>query len=287
MHGVGFEPTKALPNGLKPFCVNRLHIRTDSYINSCNIFILGCWDRTSDIAISYKTTTVANSTTELNRDNIFIFFYFIFYLGSLGLDKVGLQVSLEVKISELITSRELEKSAELGIGVDLATIGLVLKVVGADVAVDLTADIGSGHLSTSGLAEEGGELRADHGGANKARGLAVARALVLAVGNLLGGLVGLDDGLLESLELSLEGGNIGVDLRDLGTVAVKKLQKIVSDNLLNWGSGLLSRSGNLLDRSGGGLLDGGGLGNSLLCGGGGGLLGLSHLNGGRDSGNRS
>ena len=91
-------------------------------------------------------------------------------------------VALEVEVGKLIGLLKLEKLGELGIRVDLATVLLILKIVGADVLVDLTGHLSAGHLSTSVLAEEGSELTTDKGGLDKTTRAAVASlALALAV----------------------------------------------------------------------------------------------------------
>jgi len=54
---------------------------------------------------------------------------------------VVLHVSLEVEIGELVLLVQLEELSQLGIGVDLATVGRILQLVGADVGIDL-----AGHL---------------------------------------------------------------------------------------------------------------------------------------------
>ena len=106
-------------------------------------------------------------------------------LGScrgLHLDEVVLHVSLEIEVGEFVVGLGLEEGRELGIGDDLATIGLVLEIVGADVTVDLAAHVGACHLTTSGLAKEGGQLVADEGGLDEARGLVVSGSLALLGG---------------------------------------------------------------------------------------------------------
>lgn len=71
---------------------------------------------------------------------------------SLSLDEVVLHVALQVEEGEFVSGGDLQESRELGIGVNDSAVGLVLQVVGADVGVDLLADIGSRHLSARSLA---------------------------------------------------------------------------------------------------------------------------------------
>ena len=207
---------------------------------------------------------------------------------SLHLHEVVLHVTLEVEVGETIAGGETEKSAQLGVGIDLATVLLVLQLVGADVVVDLLAHLGSGQLRTRGLAQKLGKFIADKSGANKARRLAVAGALVLAVRHLLGGLVGLQDRLLEDLELGLEGSEEGSALVDLVTERSKEFDQIVGNDLL--GNSTIHRGGGR--RNGrNGSHDLSGLGSSNLLGGSRrrGLLdrGLLRRSGGGCGGNRS
>ena len=68
-------------------------------------------------------------------------------------------VLLKIKVGKLIITLELEKLRQLVIGVDLATIALVLKVVGANVRVDLAGHLGARHLGANRLAKEGRQAR--------------------------------------------------------------------------------------------------------------------------------
>ena len=153
----------------------------------------------------------------------FICWYFISNLRlsdngrSLSLDEVVLHVALQVEESELIATGNLQKGRELGIGVDDSAIGLVLQVVGADVSVDFLADIGSRHLGAGGLAQEVGKLVTDEGGLDEAGGLAVAgRALGRLSLGLLSELLLAGNTLAESLEISLQSGQDGTNLLNLG-----------------------------------------------------------------------
>jgi len=137
--------------------------------------------------------------------------------GNLGLHKVVLHETLEVEIGELLVLRlDLEKGTELSIGLDDTTVDLILKRVGADISVDLLADVGAGHLGANGLAEELGKLVADASRLDKARRLAVSRALALLRRALLGGLHLAIHCLLERLVVALEGGEDAEKLLELG-----------------------------------------------------------------------
>jgi len=129
---------------------------------------------------------------------------------------VVLHEALEVEVCQLIRRLGLEESGQLGIGDDDATVGLVLKLIGADVVVDLLANSRARHLRSSGLSEEDGELITDQGGLDETRRGAVSRALGLLSGGLLGGLELAVDNLLQCLEVSLDGGEDAVELLELG-----------------------------------------------------------------------
>ena len=149
-----------------------------------------------------------------------------------GLHEVVLHVALEVEVREAVLTLELEERRELGVRVDLATVLLVLQLVVADVVVDLLAHVGSRHLRARRLAEESRQLVADQGRAHKARRLAVARATVLAVGHLLGRLVGLQDRLPQGLELGLEAREERVALVDLVAERRQQLNEVLAGHLV-------------------------------------------------------
>jgi hypothetical protein len=91
----------------------------------------------------------------------------------LSLDEVVLHETLEVEVGKLIILANLEELGELGIRVNLAAIGLVLKVVRLDVGIELLAHVSASHLGTNCLAKEGSELITDAGGLYETRRLAV------------------------------------------------------------------------------------------------------------------
>jgi len=185
---------------------------------------------------------------------------------------VVLHKALEVEVGKLLIGLDVEKGRELGIGVDLSAVGLVLELMGADVVVDLLAHSGAGHLGTVGLAKEGGELGTDLGGLDKARGLAVASTLGALAGGLLGGLELARDHLLESLEITLDSSKDAVKLLELSTELVHLLvHRGIVGNRRGISSGGGSHGGGLNCRSRGSSL----LGGLLLLGGG--LLGGGSL----------
>jgi len=91
----------------------------------------------------------------------------------LSLDEVVLHEALEVEVGELILLAKLEELGKLGIRVNLAAIGSVLKLVGLDVGVELLAHVSASHLSAYGLAKEGSKLITDASGLDETRRLAV------------------------------------------------------------------------------------------------------------------
>jgi hypothetical protein len=123
-----------------------------------------------------------------------------------SLSEVGLHVSLKVEEGELIVLLDLKKLSKLGIGVDNATIVLVLKAMLYNVSINLLTNIGSGELSSRLLSEESSELVANASRLYEARGLAVAIALALLSRSLLCNLHLARYSLLESLEITLYSG---------------------------------------------------------------------------------
>uniref|UniRef100_A0A6C0H1H6 Uncharacterized protein n=1 Tax=viral metagenome TaxID=1070528 RepID=A0A6C0H1H6_9ZZZZ len=132
-----------------------------------------------------------------------------------------LHVLLEVEIGKAIVLTNLKELGKLGVGVDDATIGLILKVVGIDVGVNLLADIRASHLGSNGLAKELSKLIADASGLDKAGGLAVATGLALLRRGLLGVLHLTANLLIEVLELVLESRGHGEKLLDASTKLVE------------------------------------------------------------------
>jgi hypothetical protein len=130
---------------------------------------------------------------------------------------VVLHVALEIEVGKLVTLVNLEESGELSIRVDLASIALVLKRVGADVLVNLLAHGSASHLGTDLLSEELSKLVADTSGLDKSRGLAISRSTSLLGRAFLGVLHLTKNGALKVLELNLERRNDTIELLDLAT----------------------------------------------------------------------
>ena len=212
------------------------------------------------------------------QKNSFIKLYF--FLGSsssLSLDEVGLHVTLEIEVAELVVLAKLKKSGKLSVGNDEAAIIGTLEVVGANVGIDLLAHIGTSHLGTDRLAKEVGKLVTDTSRLHKSRGLTVTGSLGLLGRRLLGSLQLTGHILLKGLEITLDGRENARNLLDLGTELShlllntrSLLNNLVGDRssngsrLSNYRSSLLSSlggllGGSLLGRGSGRLLSGGGL----------------------------
>ena len=125
--------------------------------------------------------------------------------GITRLGEVRAHVALEVEVSQHIVLGDLEKAGKLGVRVNLTAIGLVLKVVLANVLVDVASDLSASHLSSRGLGKEGGKLVADASGLDKSAGGTGTRLALALRALLLGDLKITSPLLLESAVLSLEG----------------------------------------------------------------------------------
>jgi len=136
--------------------------------------------------------------------------------GIAGLHEVVLHVTLKVEIGKLVLLVDLEELGELLIGVDAATILLILETIGLDIAVNLLAHVRASHLGANRLAKELSKLIADAGGLDKARGLAVDVVTTLLGRSLLGILHLTGNGLLKRLEIILDGGKKTNKLLELG-----------------------------------------------------------------------
>lgn len=74
---------------------------------------------------------------------------------------MGLQVGLEVEVSDLILIRNLEEAGKSSVGEDAALVGRVKAVVGLHVGGHKLGDLRLGALRTSGDTHEGAELGGD------------------------------------------------------------------------------------------------------------------------------
>jgi hypothetical protein len=146
----------------------------------------------------------------INIDVIYIYIIYKLYIylssGNRSLEEVVLHELLEVEVGKLIRLGELEKLGKLGVSMDLATILGILKLIGADVGIDLLGDSGSGKKRTLVLSEEKSKLIRDKGWLNKSGRGTVSRSTLFLLRSLLCSLKLLGNNLLKCLELSLEGG---------------------------------------------------------------------------------
>ena len=216
-----------------------------------------------------------------------ILLYFFICLGSsrcLGLDEVGLHVTLKVEVTQLVVLSKLKKGGKLSIRNNEASVIRALKVVGADISVDLLAYVSACHLSSLSLTKELGKLVTDAGRLDETRRLAVASALS-TLGRCLGSSLQLtSNGLLKGLEITLHGREDAGDLLKLGAELVHLLldaRGLLNNLVSNRGSsGCYLLRGSLLGRSlsccllGGSLLSRGSSGSSLLSS----LSGSNHSN---------
>jgi len=128
---------------------------------------------------------------------------------------MGAHELLEVEVGENIILIELKEGGKLRVGVNLATVLLVLEIVAADVSVDIAGNRSACHLSSLVLAKEGCKLVADTSGLDKTTWGTVS-GLALALGHLLLGSFKLAlPLLLKRLVLALEGRYDGRKLLEL------------------------------------------------------------------------
>ena len=173
---------------------------------------------------------------------------------------------LKVEVSQLLTLLQLQKLKKLGIGVNLATVVLILKLLGANVGIHLTSNLGTRKNTALGPAEKSGQLVGNQGGLDETRRSAVSVGLATLVG-----LVG-DTKLTGVLALELV--HLGTNRSNKRLSALKLAQhadvESRRDRTLDLGDGsggltLNNRSsGNNGHSSGGGLR--GSLGSSLGLG---------------------
>jgi len=198
----------------------------------------------------------------------------------LALDEVVLHEALEVEVGELVLLVKLEQLGELGVGVNLATILLVLETVRANVGVNLLAHVRARHLRANRLAKELGKLVTDTRGLHKTGRLAVARRLLATRRGLLGVLELAGHNLLERLEIRLNRGEEASQLLELSAENVKLNGKggirVGGGGVGNYRRGGLN--GRRSSRLGGSLLSdnllGGLVNHNILDGGGSGGSGL-------------
>ena len=113
-------------------------------------------------------------------------------------------VALKVKVGKFIVLLKLEQGAEGGIGVDLATISLILKVMTADVLVNLPGNLSASHLGSFRLVQENSKFGTNESWLDKTTWLAISCLALLLSGSLLSKLKLAGPALLKGAELGLE-----------------------------------------------------------------------------------
>jgi hypothetical protein len=198
-----------------------------------------------------------------------------------SLCKVTRHVLLQVEVSKLLALLNLEQRLQLSVGVNLATILLILKVVSTNVGVDLTSHLSACKLSANGLSKKLGELLRNESGLDETGRGAVA-SLALTLGSLLCGTHLTSNVALKSAEVTAERRKAGTKSVKLGAkLGEKRTQGSLKSRAISVGITGRSRGGS--DRSRGrsvsiGLRSLGGLGS---------LVGLLDLGGRCGNGNGS
>jgi len=146
-------------------------------------------------------------------------------LSSGRLGKVGRHVTLKIKISELISLLQLEKRSQLLVGVNLATILLVLQVVGANVLVNLASHLGTSHLRTLWLAKKSGKLVGNQSRLHKPGRCAVASLALFLLRSLLSILELAHSLALEKTELAAKSVPCGMSSLKLARIVRVQTQK--------------------------------------------------------------
>jgi hypothetical protein len=136
-------------------------------------------------------------------------------------------VPLKVEVGKLIGRLKGEKLLELGIGVNLTTVGRILELVGTNVSVDLTGYISPGNKASLVLAKELGKLVTDEGRLDKSTG-STGSVTLLSLGTCLLYCLELTlSPLLKGLELKNKGRHLLADCRKLGSYIGIGRRKII------------------------------------------------------------
>jgi hypothetical protein len=196
---------------------------------------------------------------------------------------VGRHVALEVEVGELAVLLNVEKLAKSRVGVNLAAVLGVLEIVSTNVLVNLAGHLSASHLSTSGLAEEGGESITNGSGLHKTTGIAITSGLTNLLAALLGSAKLLLRAALELADLGSETSEKSANRGELSDDLVKLLRegeaRLNSNSLCLNGNRCGSRSGNNNGRRSGNLGSGSSSGGLRGLGGAGSLGGSSSLRG--------
>jgi hypothetical protein len=120
---------------------------------------------------------------------------------------------LQVEVGQLLTLLDLKQRLQLGIGVNLATILLILKVVSANVSVNLTSHLSASKLSANGLSEKLGQLLGNQSRLNET-GRSAVTSLALTLRSLLGS-------THLASNIALKGAEVAAKRRKAGAKSVK------------------------------------------------------------------
>ena len=179
------------------------------------------------------------------------------------LGKVRGHILLEVEVSELLTLLKLQKLGKGAVGLNDATVVLVLELVALDVSVQSLGDLSAGQLSAWLDTKESGELIGDEGGLDETRCRTVTGLGLSAATLGLGGCLDLTDGTgVVCTQVGLELGHLRGDAGHCGDGIGEILfqrgdgvsggDHVLSDGLSGLHGGGLHRF-SFLDRSGCGL----------------------------------
>jgi hypothetical protein len=130
-----------------------------------------------------------------------------------SLCKVARHVLLQVEVGQLIALLNLEQRLQLSVGVDLATILLILKVVSANVGIDLTSHLCASKLCADWPSKKLSELLRNESGLDETGRGAVA-GLALTLGSLL-------CSTHLTSNIALKGAEVTAERRKTGTKSVK------------------------------------------------------------------
>jgi len=191
---------------------------------------------------------------------------------------VARHVLLQVEVGQLIALLDLKQRLQLGVRVNLATILLILKTMGANVGIDLASDLCACKLCANRPSKKLSELLRNQSGLDETRRSAVA-SLALTLGSLLCGAHLASNIALKSAEVTTERRKTGTKSVKLGS----KLGKERTQRSLKSGGFSMSIAG----RSGSGNDSGGGSNRGIRLGSLGGLGPRSRYGCGCGCGSRS
>jgi hypothetical protein len=99
---------------------------------------------------------------------------------------VSSHILLKIEVSKLLALLQLQELKKLGVGVNLATIVLVLKLLVANVGIHLASNLSAGTNTALGLAKKSSQLVRDEGRLDETRRSTVSVGLAALVGLISG-----------------------------------------------------------------------------------------------------